>query len=278
MNPYLELFFDGFKFVKKFGRPDDTKVAMGGLNFYNDPFSEKLNIIRKADLFLSGFGFTHEDIKKHLIPNIKMDIVLNNGTEEEMSPLLFFNDDGVFRDSYIPNTSLNSSMSAALNSKISRILNENSQSQVKFAFLLYKVLLNNGKDISKEFISQYNFKFYNIPYPDDISKTTNYGKMTNEDYHNEFVKFLIKAWTGSPSLSSNSIYRVDYNRNTFNNDPNRKPIPTAHTCFNKLHIKRDYGDNAQELYNSLVSFVTGTNFGEMLIMGGKKRRRSHKKR
>jgi hypothetical protein len=274
MNPYLELFFDGFKFVKKFGRPDDTKVAMGVLNFYNDPFSEKLNIIRKADLFLSGFGFTDEDIKKHLIPNIKMDIVLNNGKEEEMSPLLFFNDNGVFRDSYIPNTSLNSSMSAALNSKISRILNENSREQVKFAFLLYKVLLNKGKDISKIFISEYNFKFYNIPIPTpaEIANTQNYGKLTDEDYHNEFVKYLIKAWTGSPSLSSNSIYKVDYNRNTFNNDPNHKPIPTAYTCFNKLYIKRDYENDAQELYNSLVSFVIGTNFGQALT-GGKSSRK-----
>jgi hypothetical protein len=243
---------------------------MGGLNFYNDPFSEKLNIIRKADLFLSGFGFTDEDIKKHLIPNIKMDLVLNNGKEEEMSPLLFFNSDGVFRDSYIPNTSFNSSMSAALNSKISRILNENSREQVKFAFLLYKILLNSGKDISKIFISEYNFKFYNIPIPAEIANTQNYGKLTDEDYHNEFVKYLIKAWTGTPSLSSNKTYKLDYSSLHVAN-----LLPASHTCFNTLHIRKNYENDATKLYDDLVRFVIGTGFGQALT-GGKKR--SRKKR
>ena len=261
------MFFNGFTYVKQFDKPDDTKTFMSGFNFHKDVFSSKLNIIRKADLFLSGFGITHDDIKKILLPSIQLPLILNDAEEGEiMSPLRFFNTDGVFRNSYIPNTSLNS---ITTNSKIEAITHGLSRERVKFMFLLYNALLNDGKDISKEFISQYNFKFYNVPYPNRVSNTTNYGKMTNEDYHNEFVKYLIKAWTGSPALSSNIIYTVDYSPGNFNT----AGVPTSHTCFNTLHIHRDYGDNAEELYNDLVRFVTGTNFGELLIMGGKKSRK-----
>lgn len=267
MNTDLNMFFNGFTYVKQFDKPDDTKTFMSGFNFHKDVFSSKLNIIRKADLFLSGFGITHDDIKKILLPSIQLPLILNDAEEGEiMSPLRFFNTDGVFRNSYIPNTSLNS---ITTNSKIEAITHGLSRERVKFMFLLYNALLNDGKDISKEFISQYNFKFYNVPYPNRVSNTTNYGKMTNEDYHNEFVKYLIKAWTGSPALSSNIIYTVDYSPGNFNT----AGVPTSHTCFNTLHIHRDYGDNAEELYNDLVRFVTGTNFGELLIMGGKKSRK-----
>jgi hypothetical protein len=121
----------------------------------------------------------------------------------------------------------------------------------------------NGKDIPKEFIAQYNQKYFNIPY--DINTTELHGNMTNEDYHNEFVKILLKAWTGTPAIS--------YKRFKILININANKFPQTHTCFNVLDINRNY-QLASEMYTDLVVLATnGSNFGEVLVGGKKKKKK-----
>jgi hypothetical protein len=270
MNPNLAMFFNGFTYTRDFDKTE--KTFMGELKFDSYTFEEKLNIIRKADIFLSGFGITYKDIKNTLIPNIHLEL-----GSEDTTPLKLFNIKGIFEDEYIPNTAFNSSIGSVLSAKIAELqqketrgmLHSGTVHRVKTMFLLYKILLNRGEDISKEFIAQYNEKFYKIPY--NLETTANYGKMTNEDYHNEFVKFLLKAWTGTPSLVSNKIYKINYYSDV---DYRNNSFPASHTCFSTLDIYKNY-TTAKDLYNDLVVFVTsGTNFGEALTGGKKKKSKS----
>jgi len=265
LHPNLEMFFKGYEYTKNFRI--DQLYPMRCLDFAASPFDVKMGAIRKVDIYLSGFGITYEVIKDLLIPLIEV----GYQQDTRIFPLKFFNTDGVFKSDYISGTSIDGSMSAALTNKLFDLeteeqagrLNYGTGAKVKMAFILYRVLLNKGKDIPKEFIAQYNQKYFNVPY--DINTTELQGNMTNEDYHNEFVKILVKAWTGTPAIS--------YKRFKITIDINAKKLPQTHTCFNVLDINRDY-KLASEMYKELVMLATdGSNFGEVLVGGKKKKKK-----
>ena len=269
MNPYLEKFFEGFTYTKDIDT--DVKHTLNTANFGTYDFQQKISTVRKADLFLSGFGITHEIIKENLIPRIKI-ITLSTVDEQIYArPLTLFNDSAVFKSEYIPEDSLNGSDTSVYNTKMKEIqvkevqnrIYSGTSEKVRLVFLLYRVLLNKGINISKEFIAQYNNKFFSIPY--NLSTTTNYGNMTDEDYHNEFVKLLLKAWSGTPTISNNDYiiqFRTILSR-----------LPATHTCFVTLDFNKTYA-NANDLYKDLVILSTeGSNFGEALTGGKKKRKK-----
>jgi hypothetical protein len=99
----------------------------------------------------------------------------------------------------------------------------------------------------------------------------NQKNMTNEDYHNEFVKFLLKFWSASPNIA-NTTYTMSFQSERANAGPNDLII--AGTCFLKLSPLRIYTDE-KDLYEDLVKSVIHTRFGEML--GGKQKGYKHKK-
>jgi hypothetical protein len=86
--------------------------------------------------------------------------------------------------------------------------------------------------------------------------------MTNEDYHNEFVKLLVKAWSGASSISNKEFilkFNMNYNK-----------LPTTHTCFVTMDFNKPY-NTINELYKDLLKLVfEGSNFGE--AFGGKKKK------
>ena len=256
LHPNLDMFFTGFEYTKNFRVPDVYR--MNCIDFEASPFDIKMGAIRKVDLYLSGFGITHEVIKKALIP-----LIVIGQYNNYMSPLKLFNATGVFKTEYMQDSAefRNKLFDIQTAENAGRVVN-GTVAKVKMAFLLYRILLNKGNDIPKEFIAQYNQKFYNIPY--DINTTALYGIMTNEDYHNEFVKLLLKAWTGTPTITHKEF------KLTYNVQANK--LPATHTCFNILDINRNY-TSTSEMYKELVLLATeGTNFGEVLNGGSKKKK------
>jgi small subunit ribosomal protein S28e len=73
-------------------------------------------------------------------------------------------------------------------------------------------------------------------------------EMTNEEYQNEFLKLLLKSWSGVPSINQGTIYKIHFNI-TGNG------LPSSYTCFNYLTLNKTY-TNPLDLYNDLVTFVT----------------------
>lgn len=263
MNKHLETFFSGFKSYKNFESPQLYPMNITSLNHLH--FKQKLSIIRKADIFLSGFGVTHEIIKDSLIPILHIAPYLP-GTMDNKSPLFLLNNKGDWDASYITDTSLSATeendflkdaFQKILNLESTGRINQGTTLKVRIMFLFYRILLNQGRDIPSDFIKMYNSKFYSVD-SDQL-----YGTMMKEDYHNEFVKLLLKAWSGSPNINTKG-YRVNFP--LINNK-----LPATHTCFNTLDIHKHYKTSAQ-LYKDLIVLVTdGTNFGEALT-GGKKKR------
>lgn len=260
MNKYLEIFFSGFEFYKNFESPQLYPMNVTSLKHL--PFKNKLSILRKADIFLSGFGVTYDIIKNSLIPLLHIDRLCAH--LDNKSPLFLMNNNGEFLSSYITDTSLSATdendVLKEIFQKIQRLelsgsVNMQTTLKVRILVLFYRVLLNQGRDISSDFIKMYNNKFYNV----DSEQL--YGTMLKEDYHNEFVKLLLKAWSGSPNINTQG-YKIKF---PFINNK----LPATHTCFNTMDIHKVYKTSA-ELYKDLIVLVTdGTNFGEALT-GGKK--------
>lgn len=268
-NKYLQNFFGGYNMYKNFNENPTYQLRLPTFNTLS--FKHKLGIVRKVDIFLSGFGVTHNIIRDILVPLIRILSFKYGDTEGgDMSPLLLFNSKGTFVNTYITDTSIgatneNSVFNKAIESierqETNRIINSGTVTKLKIIFMIYRVLLNRGEDISRTFVESYNKKFYNV------NTSDNYGNMTDEDYHNEFVKLFLKAWSGSPSISKKG-YTVHFQLS-------KKNLPTAYSCFNNLYINKQYDTTAQ-LYKDLVIFATeGTNFGEAFT-GGKNKKISKK--
>lgn len=259
MDPYIESFFKGFSEYKNY--KDNKIMPMKIINYHSFGFQEKMSTLRKADIFLSGFGISYEIIKENFLENIIIDTI-----DTEIRPLTHFNEKGKFMNTYIKSGCAfdndNDETDIVKRTVLSLVgtKGEKYATQIKYIFYLYRILLDRGKHISKEFIARYNKKFFDIPY--NIETTTLHSSMNEEDYHNEFVKLLIKAWTGSPSIGSKQYNIAFY----FSGDK----LPVTHACFNKMDVENSYA-SALALYNDLVILATdGSNFGEGFA-GGKKK-------
>lgn len=131
--------------------------------------------------------------------------------------------------------------------------------------MLREILMADSKGLSREFVRAYNYKFFDLPVPSDENAPVDM-MMSREEYHNEFVKYLLKTWSGYTNINVNNTYIIDFIKRpdgTF-----RDRLPQTHTCFSTLDINKDYR-STQELYDDLVKLVINTGFGETLN-GGKK--------
>jgi len=131
--------------------------------------------------------------------------------------------------------------------------------------MLHEILTSDGKRLSREFVRAYNYKFFGMPVPSDENAPVEM-RMSREEYHIEFVKYLLKTWSGYTNINVNNKYTIDFIKRpdgTF-----RDRLPQTHTCFSTLDINKEYG-STQDLYNDLVKLVINTGFGETLN-GGKK--------
>lgn len=250
MHPYLQKFFKGFRSTKEYHTKDDDKyyTLLKTFSFNKLTDEYKLAAIRKLDLYLSGFGITYQTILHSLVPKIVIhtDSGYNN----------------IFMGKTLP--SIPTSLQDPDPSDMKHI--DINNSYIRETWWLGRILLNRGRDISPLFIKTYNHKFYNIPIPEDDKDITYYGNMKPEDYHNEFVKILLKTWGGAPTISS-SNYKVIFYANNL--------LPKTQTCFLELRLQKPY-KSPMELYNDLVMLVVGTNFGESLSGGSTKNKRSSK--
>jgi hypothetical protein len=139
-----------------------------------------------------------------------------------------------------------------------------------------QVVIRSDKKITK--IVTTSDKHIIIPRDADAKATYTYipvssgnqHNMTNEDYHNEFVKFLLKFWSASPNIA-NTTYTMSFQSERAGAGPNDLII--AGTCFLKLSPLRIYTDE-KDLYEDLVKSVIHTRFGEML--GGKNKNKGYK--
>lgn len=246
IHPHLELFFKGFTSYKEFHTTDTYYSHLQTPDFSTTMNSEqKLAAIRKLDVYLSGFGITHDVILNMLIPKILIKDINNvNNYISIITKLTYLN------ASLIPN-SLEDPDVPYTESKL--IYPAEQQT-----FWLFRILLNKGVNISTEFIKSYNKKFYNIPIPEKDEDITYVGNMTREDYHNEFVKILLKTWSGIPTIS-NKFYKIHFMPGNL--------LPSTHTCFLTMDFKKNY-KSPMQLYKDLVILVTeGSNFGEVLAGG-----------
>lgn len=192
----------------------------------------------------------------NFIPRILIKYNIPSGEVKYLSPLHRLNNESLFLPAYNPDPSLDAPDIDVVTSKLK------SQYE-KTIFYLYRILLNRGVDMPIEFIAQYNRQFYNIPY--NIDATVHYENMTDEDYHNEFVKLLLKAWSGVSAIGVDKEYKIHIMASA-------NLLPKTHTCFVSMEFSKTYL-SARELYKDLVILVTeGSNFGEAFAGGGKKKR------
>lgn len=254
IKPHLETFFKGFKEYREFHNTVYSKFSSADFSKYT--FPEKLSLVRKLDIYISGFGITHDVIMSNFIPRILIKYNIPSGEVKYLSPLHRLNNESLFLPAYNPDPSLDAPDIDVVTSKLK------SQYE-KTIFYLYRILLNRGVDMPIEFIAQYNRQFYNIPY--NIDATVHYENMTDEDYHNEFVKLLLKAWSGVSAIGVDKEYKIHIMASA-------NLLPKTHTCFVSMEFSKTYL-SARELYKDLVILVTeGSNFGEAFAGGGKKKR------
>jgi hypothetical protein len=376
INSALAMFLEGIRSTKEFDAQHTKPLTF--MDNKQLPVEQKLSVIRKADIYLSGFGITHDTIQKLLIPKIRF-ISLQRGIfpleilHNHLYFILGLRSDAkheeipVAYNNVLPKYNANQSMLKRVKNAF-KILSDpekrreydetkppivtmdflndienyegfkyitqpHIQQLIKKAVLLYKVLLSRGEYIPVNFINGYNEKMFqttippqimtilieqentaeNVPtaiqipedvtdiqvvirsnkkitkivttsdkhiiIPRDVKATYTYipvssgnqKNMTNEDYHNEFVKFLLKFWSASPNIA-NTTYTMSFQSERANAGPNDLII--AGTCFLKLSPLRIYTDE-KDLYEDLVKSVIHTRFGEML--GGKQKGYKHKK-
>jgi hypothetical protein len=309
INENLNLFFKGF--TKQF------EISINkGLYFSKNLINTKLvsskdikdifQIVRKMDIYLSGFGITFEVIRDVLLHKIVAKLTdemivrpfeeLKKTTVVSMDYLKNFQNDPHFR-----------SITDPVKSNLIRNI-----------FRLFRILLSRGEYIPIDFINGYNEFMFKTKIPPYIVKATikynnrneikipsgatvelidydiiivtttsdkrliipkgakvtyentpilsgYHDNMTPEDYHNEFVKYLLKFWSGSPNISD-STYGVDY----YYENTNKKKITSA-TCFITMHIYDKYSNDG-DLYKDLANAIMHTGFGEMLGGSSGKRR------
>ena len=254
MHPHLELFFKGFTSYKEFHAEEIYYSNLQTADFNITMNSQqKLAAIRKLDVYLSGFGITHDVILNNLIPKI---LIKDVNLESYVSIITKL---GRLNTSLMP-TDLEYPDFPEVTSKLVRPAEQKT-------FWLFRILLNKGKNISTDFIKSYNKKFFDIPIPEKDEDIIYVGNMTQEDYHNEFVKILLKTWSGIPSIST-KFYKIHFIPGDL--------LPSTHTCFLTMDFRKNY-TSPMQLYKDLVILVTeGSNFGELLA-GGSKQKKLNKK-
>jgi len=255
MHPHLELFFKGFTSYKEFHTKETDYLELRNHDFNTTMNSQqKLAAIRKLDVYLSGFGITYDVILNNLIPKI----VIKDNSYDYISILTKLKE---INTALLPNSLEDPDIPS-----VQSILVLPSEKQT---FWLFRILLNRGVNISTDFIKSYNKKFYDIPIPEKDEDIIYVGNMTKEDYHNEFVKILLKTWSGFPTIS-NKYYKIHFMPNNL--------LPATHTCFLTMDFKKDY-TSPMQLYKDLVILVTeGSNFGELLAGGSKKKKSKKSKK
>ena len=313
VNANLQMLFEGFFETKSL--MSSIAVKLPTLDNSSLSFDQKLSIVRKADIYLSGFGITYETIQKMLIPKIQF---IN--TAYEIKPFDVLKITG--------NLTIDK-LDSIISQEIFTNLQTPVQDLLKKAFLLYKVLLCRGENIPIDFINLYNEKIFNIRVPPQKVKITvvqqitagvspspiripegatvissettannvkvtvietttdinisiprdgkatyeytpvssgNQRNMTDEDYHNEFVKYLLKFWAASPNIG-NSTYTMSYQSEK--TTATATDYVKASTCFLTINAIKIY-TTVQELYEDLAKSIIHTGFGETLVGGTKK--------
>ena len=335
VNSNLQMLFEGFSTIREL----DSQNALPLRTMDNTKltFDQKLSFVRKADIYLTGFGITYDTIQKLLIPKIKF-----TDLEYSTMPLEFLN---------INKNLTIQILDEIVHKNVFTTLSQPIKKFLKKCFLLYKVLLCRGENIPIDFINAYNEKMFissnqkvkitiiqeikngveplpiiipegatiiptkirtqvktpiktrdrslrartrspiitkkitvikttsniRISIPKDATyeytplSSGNKKAMTNEDYHNEFVKYLLKFWSASPNIGT-SIYTMSYQSEKQNAIPTDYII--AATCFLRINTIKIY-TTKKDLYEDLVKSIIHTGFGEML--GGKKKSRKRKK-
>lgn len=189
----------------------------------------KLALIRKLDYYLTGgTGINFDSIVNKLLPQIKI-----------LTDTQKYNITQPFID-YIKQ----------LSDKFLYTITNQTNIASKIVTAVACILMDRGKNISDLFKTKYNETFKPLK--------------NNEDYHNEFVRLLLKAWTASPNISIGKEYIIYID---INQENKTILLPASHTCFSQLDIFKDY-TSVKELYDDLVLFILNTGFGEDLKFGG----------
>ena len=223
----ITYFFRGFNYCREYHETDSDFERLQRYDLPdNTPLEVRLALVRKYDLYLSGPGLIYEKIRDDLIPQIAYISYNMVYTFKKLDEIL----------KQVP-----------LQLSDPDTVQLTDQREIT-CYWLFRILLNKGVDMPADFKQALRDKFQ----LEDLS---------DEEYHNEFVKILLKTWTGVPYILSGTEYKL-----SFENITNR--LPTTHTCFNQMDIHRWY-NTPIELYNDLITLVKETNFGETLA-GGKK--------
>jgi hypothetical protein len=254
-HPYLKAFFTGFNYYREY-HEDDTKLKqlLKTTKYRELPLVQQLSFIRKLDVYLTGFGVTYESIVR-MIPKI---IYLLSTQYNTYEFLVNERDVGNY-----------------INTKIPKDLNDPNivnfdVYERQFIYWLVRILLNQGRNISKNFVNQFNHRYYKTPLEDNLDNVKFAPDMTAEDYHNKFIELLLKSWTGRSSTTLQEPIKIHFNTS-------KGGYPSTYICFNTMTINKEY-NSVFEVYEDLVILVTqGTNFGETLAGGAKKKKLKKKK-
>lgn len=249
-HPHLAATFRGFNAFHNFNTTTFSKFKDASMVMSSLTDVQKLAAVRKLDVYLSGFGITYETIRDVLLERLSL---------------------------YPFETNVYPEYARMMNAPNSRFIPESLDEEDHFItnvyyekvfYWFYRILLNRGKNISEKFIQEYNNKFFKIPFDQPIRLV---DSMTKEDYHNEFVKFLLKVWSGVGAIDTVKRYSIKVIEVASN------LLPNTHTCFLIMDLFKQY-TSARELYNDLVQLIISTNFGESLSGGRKKvnKKKHHK--
>lgn len=114
--------------------------------------------------------------------------------------------------------------------------------------LLINVLINSTNYFSERFKEAYDATF-EPPQP-----------LTKEQYHLEFVKYLLKFWTGSSHISELYYYGIQL----LPGSPRTRAeylLPKAATCSQEIKLRKRY-ETPEVLYEDLVSSIIESSFGK----------------
>jgi hypothetical protein len=229
LHPRLEYFFKGFTHYREYHHNEERDFKP--LKVYDIPVTVGTDVrhalIRKLDYYLSGPGLNHATIRERFIPQIRYEL-----------------DNQLYRF-----TNLEQIISTIPDNLTDPDTTTFGNLQQKIVYWLFRILLDKGKNMPEEFKTVLKNKF-------------NFENLSDEEYHYEFVKLLLKTWTGVSYINNSTVYKIG-----FVQLPRSRGLPVTHTCFNELVITRRYS-NAEDLYKDLRYLVTeGTNFGEVLAGG-----------
>ena len=114
--------------------------------------------------------------------------------------------------------------------------------------LLMKVVMNTPQYFSDRFKEAYDAMF-------EPPKS-----LTKEQYHLEFVKYLLKFWTGSSHISELYYYGILLLPGSTRTNAEYL-LPKAATCSQQLKLRKQY-ETVESLYEDLVSSIIESSFGK----------------